>query len=252
MGRMVRSGRVATLAHVTVTEPPFDYPSQRSGLHGLAGPMLLDTCVIQNLMSLGEVGEDGRMTGEGERLLLARFGPELTGELAALDATLEVFQRNGAPWVVSESSLVEFERINGTKGHRLRQWWHEWARYFNGCLDADWYPEIDPVGLLVQRGPEIADGQLALEIAPPLWPLSAECVPAFGPFRDAGDRALIRDAMRAGISAILTTDLKSFWRHRGALYPLGIEIWRPTDLWMTLCHEQAAEVARWRSALPTC
>jgi hypothetical protein len=56
--------------------------------------------------------------------------------------------------------------------------------------------------------------------------------------------------MRAGIPAILTTDLKSFWRHRSALYSLGIEIWRPTDLCTTLCHEQAVEVARWRSALP--
>jgi hypothetical protein len=211
--------------------------------------MLLDTCVIQNLRSLGDVGEDGHLNDEGVGLLLSRFGATLTEELAALDAMLHVFERNGAPWVVSESSLIEFERVNGAKGHKLRGWWHEWAGYFNGCLDADWYPEIDPDGLIIQRGPEVADGQLALEIAPPLWPLSADCVPAFGPFADGGDRALIRDAMRAGISTILTTDLKSFWRHRRTLYPLGIEIWRPTDLWMTLCHEQAVEVARWRSAI---
>jgi hypothetical protein len=227
----------------------FDYPSQRSGLQPPAEPMLLDTCVIQNLKTLGDVGEDGQLTDEGERFLLSRFGPTLTEELAALDAMVEVFQRNGAPWVVSESSLIEFERANGAKGHNLRQWWHEWADYFASDLDAGWYPEIDPDGLIIQRGPEVADGQLTLEIAPPLWPLSADCVPAFSPFGDTGDRALVRDAMRAGISTILTTDLKSFWRHRGALYPLGIEIWRPTDLWMTLCHEQAVEVARWRSAL---
>lgn len=210
--------------------------------------MLLDTCVIQNLKTIGDVGEDGHLTDEGERILISRFGPTFTDELVALDGMLEVFERNGAPWVISESSLIEFEKVNGAKGHDLRQWWHEWARYFNGCLDEDWYPEIDPDGLIIQRGPQVADGQLALEVAPPLWPLSADCVPTFQPLDDAGDRALVRDAMRAGISTILTTDLKSFWRNRSALYPLGIEVWRPTDLWLTLCHEQAVEVARWRAA----
>jgi hypothetical protein len=73
----------------------FDYPSQRSGLQSPAEPMLLDTCVIQNLMAIGDVGEDGHLTDEGERLLLSRFGPTLTEELVVLDAMLEVFARNG-------------------------------------------------------------------------------------------------------------------------------------------------------------
>jgi hypothetical protein len=160
------------------------------------------------------------------------------------------YQRNGSPWVVSESSLIEFEKVNGSKGRKLRRWWFEWADYFQGCLDADWYPEVDPEGLIVPRGPEVAKGQLALAIAPALWPLSPECVPVFGPFRDTGDRALIRDARRAGIPMILTTDLTSLWTYRRALYPLGIEIWRPTDLWRTVANDHAVEVARWRSMLP--
>lgn len=211
--------------------------------------MLLDTCVIQNLQSLGEYGEDGRLTDEGEARLLKRVGAVLTDELVALDLLVERFHRNGAPWVVSESSLIEFERVNGAKGYKLLTWWYEWADYFNACLEADWYPEIDPTGLTIGRGPEVADGQLALEIAPPQWPLSSDCIPPFGPFRDAGDRALIRDAARSGICTILTTDLKSLWVHRRALYPFGIEIWRPTDLWGAVCHERAFEVAGRRSML---
>jgi hypothetical protein len=237
-----------TLGPVIATD--FDYPSQRAGLRVPDGPMLLDTCVIQNLMALGEYGEDGRLSIDGELLLLARFGDRYTDELVALDALVGVFQRNGPPWVVSESSLIELDRVNGTKGQRLREWWFEWADYFQGCLDADWYPELDSHGLVVPGGPEVAEGQLALAIAPSLWPLSAECVPAFGPFRDAGDRALIRDARRAGIPTILTTDLKSFWTNRRVLYPFGIEIWRPTDLWRTAARAHALEVARWRSMLP--
>jgi hypothetical protein len=57
-----------------------DYPSQRSGLQVPDGPILLDTCVIQNLMSLDEVfAYDGYVTDEDEPYLLARFG-ESSGE----------------------------------------------------------------------------------------------------------------------------------------------------------------------------
>lgn len=112
-----------TLGAVITTD--FDYPSQKAGLRVPDGPMLLDTCVIQNLMALGEYGEDGRLSTDGERQLLARFGDRYTDELVALDVLVEVFQRNGPPWFVSESSLVELDRVNGTKGQRLREWWFE-------------------------------------------------------------------------------------------------------------------------------
>jgi hypothetical protein len=226
------------------------YPSQKAGLRVPDGPTLLDTCVIQNLIALGKHGEDGRLSAEGERLLVARFGESYVDELVALDLLVGAYERNGPPWVVSESSLIEFDKVDGAKGRELRQWWFEWAGYFQGCLDADWYPEVYPDGLIVARGPEVAEGQLALPVAAPLSPVSAPCVPAFAPFRDAGDRALIRDAWRSGIPTILTTDLKSFWANRRALYPFGIEIWRPSDLWRTVAYEHAVEVTRWRSMLP--
>ena len=68
---------------------------------------------------------------------------------------VEVFQRNGAPWVVSESSLVEFERVNGSKGHRLRQWWHRGDPQ-NGW-DTDQFPNsvedlVMPLYEIVQAG----------------------------------------------------------------------------------------------------
>ena len=51
-----------------------------------------------------------------------------------------------------------------------------------------------------------------------------------GPFTDAGDRLLIAEARYHGIAAILTTDLRTFWQHRGWLYRSGVEVWRPSDL----------------------
>jgi hypothetical protein len=242
------SVRVDTLGCVATAD--FDYPSQTSGLRVPNGPTLLDTSVIWNLMAIGEHSDDGRLSADGERHLLVRLGEKHTDELVALDLLTAAYERNGSPWVVSETSLIEVEKRDGARGRKLRQWWHEWADYFQGCLDADWYPEVDADDLIVRRGPEVAEGQFALAVAPPLPRLSAECVPAFGPFRDAGDRALIRDALRAGIPTILTTDIRSFWANRRALYPFGIEVWRPTDLWRTVAHDRAVEVARWRAMLP--
>jgi hypothetical protein len=225
-----------------------DYPSQRSALQVPYGPMLLDTCVIQDLRAITAYAEDWWLTEDDETALATRFGQIRASEMVALGALMAIFDSNGAPWVVSESSLIEFEKMTGEKGRGLRRWWHDWADYFHGCLDGGWYPEIDSSALVIRRRDDVAEGQLALEITPPVHPLSV--VPPLPPFKDAGDRALIRDAARAGISIILTTDLKSFWAHRRSLYPMGIEIWRPTHLWQTVCHEQAIEVARWRSMLP--
>jgi hypothetical protein len=217
----------------------FDYPSQKAGLRVREGPTLLDTCVIQNLRALGTYGEDGRLTADGALVLLSRFGARYTDELVALDCLVGAYGRNGPPWVVSESSLLELDKAGGTKGWELRQWWFEWADYFQGCLHAEWYPDLDLRGLVVNQGPEPGEGQLALPIAPRAAALSGDRVPSFGPFRDAGDRALIRDAMRAGIPTILTTDLRSFWANRRALYPFGIEIWRPSDLWRIIARDHA-------------
>jgi hypothetical protein len=157
----------------------------------------------------------------------------LGGELVALAELAGLYGRNGPPWVVSEVSLIEFERLDNVKGAKLRQWWVDWADYFDGCIDAEWYPHIDPVSLMIRSASPVADRQLPLFEQATSF-LSAESVPSFGPFADAGDRLLIRQAMRAGIPCILTTDIKSLWMHRRALYPFGIEVWRPSDLWRTL------------------
>jgi hypothetical protein len=59
-------------------------------------------------------------------------------------------------------------------------------------------------------------------------------------FRDLGDRALIRDALLAGVPAILTTDLKSFWAKRAVVAEYGLQVWRPSE---TL----DAYVPRWKA-----
>lgn len=36
--------------------------------------------------------------------------------------------------------------------------------------------------------------------------------------------------MRTALPAILTTDLRTFWRHCTWLYHQGVEVWRPSDV----------------------
>jgi hypothetical protein len=228
----------------------FDYPSQRSGLQFPAEPMLLDTCLLQHLKFVMDTVDDDCMSEQAADEILRRYPGALGTELLALGDVVSVLQRNGPPWVVSEISLIEFDQLQGPKGNSLRRWWLEWADYAEGCRDGGWYPVLDAACLLLQRSPTVAEGQQSLPVEAARWPLAAECVPTFGPFSNAGDRALIRVAQRAGIPTILTTDLNSFWRHRRVLYPLRIEVWRPSGLWKTLCHERALEVARWRALTP--
>ena len=71
-----------------------------------------------------------------------------------------------------------------------------------------------------------------------------------GVLKDMGNRMLVRDALLAGVPAILTMDLESFWRHRAALYHLGVEIWRPSDAlaaYEPKWAEEAAFLARRRA-----
>ncbi len=204
--------------------------------------MLLDTCLLQHLKVVMDMvyAESESMTEEIAGRLLATYRAPLGPELVALGDLMAVLgHTDPPPWVVAEVSLIEFERLNGAKGSQLRGWWQEWADYFKGCYADGWYPHVDAERLLIRTAPVVADEQLSLAIEPVRWPLAAECIPPFGPFPDAGDRALIRTALRAAVPTILTTDLNTFWRHRRVLYPLGIEVWRPTDLWQTLLRDAA-------------
>ncbi len=102
--------------------------------------------------------------------------------------------------------------------------------------DAYWseppFPDIEHEALMWSRTPVHPD-QIALFEVPPMMPQASAPSEPFSAFPDAGDRALVRDAARAGIRAILTTDIRSFWGKRRALYGYGIEVWRPSDVWRT-------------------
>jgi hypothetical protein len=134
---------VSTVACLVI-DAAFDYPSQRSGLHHPAEPMLLDTCVLQHLKSVMDSLDGEYLTDEGEEDILRRYPSPLGSELVALGDLAAIFERNGPPWVVSEASLVEFERLDGEKGAQLRQWWWSGLTTWATTLTPGGFPTSTP------------------------------------------------------------------------------------------------------------
>jgi len=215
-----------------------DYPSQRSGLSYPPAPMLLDTCLIQHLEFVMDLlGETFVWPPNAERWIRRRYGTALGEDLIALGEIVAfLYPRQGPPWAVSETSWDELSKIGGAKGSRLRAWWSDWAGYWEAS--ADQFPGIDADALWASE-PVADPDQLQLFDTPSVRRRDTAIERGFGPFADEGDRALICDAVRANIPAILTTDVRSFWAHRAWLYQAGIEVWRPRDLWAAIDPEAA-------------
>lgn len=199
--------------------------------------LLLDTCVVQNLhwarTRAPDVGDEIEM-----RRLEERFGPAFAQELRAVAGLLEGVERildvegELCPFIVSRASWQELCRARGTRGEELRGEWRLWRARAQD-FDAEAF-EIVPHPRFTAM-PEVlgwpGPGQSCLPRLRDGW----DTAEVFGPFRDAGDRLLIQDAMRLEVPAILTTDLRTFWRHRGWLYAHGLEVWRPSDFcWQCL------------------
>jgi hypothetical protein len=216
-----------------------DYPSQRRGRRTPPLPMLLDTCLLQHLEFVMDLLGDALCWPAGSTSwLLRRYGEQLGGDLIALGEIIAfLLPRQPPPWIVSETSLLELQRLGGAKGSRLRAWWYEWAEFWEGCAEV--YPEI-LTEALAPPVTSIAPGQLALFEIPSRSCRDLEAGTPLGSLPDAGDRALVRDAIRCGIPAVLTTDLRSLWSHRQSLYAVGVEVWRPRDMLTTLAAPQAA------------
>jgi hypothetical protein len=207
-----------------------DYASRRHGSESPPSPMLLDTCLIQHLEFVMDIlGEEFVWPADTDSWLTRRYGAELGSDLIALgNAVAYTYPRGDPPWAVSQTSWEEVAQIGGEKGSRLRGWWQDWAAYWEGLCEA--FPDVD-ADALWQPVPAEDPNQLELFVAPRERGYERAIDEGFGPFADLGDRALICDALRANVPAILTTDIRSFWTHREWLHQVGIEVWRPRDLW---------------------
>lgn len=207
-----------------------EYPSQRQPMLGPPEPMLLDTCVIQNIEWVWDQMEapgGGHWSEERVAKLEQRFGTQLAEELLCLGSLVEKLQWCGFPWLVSASARAEIQATVGAKKPRSVA---GWLRLFDAV--EDWQAESfgGVAYMALHRTDSVRINPLILR---GLGVASVDAIVADGGplefLRDSGDRALVRDALIAGVPAILTTDLRSFWSHRAALFEVGVEVWRPSD-----------------------
>lgn len=193
-------------------------------------PILLDTCVLQDLAWVERkiAGGAGIWTDERIAELRARYGRAMAEELFVLGEMWDELQ-NGAGyfWLVATSSRDEVERVAGAKAEDIRDIFDYFAGH-QECIQWAFGWSIAPGALegnagrpspLILRG---LDVQTVEEISADDGPL------AFLP--DLGDRLLVRDALLANVPTILTLDRRSFWRHRARLCKLGVEVVLPTEL----------------------
>ncbi|MGN7918749.1 hypothetical protein [Lysobacter sp. 22409] len=194
-------------------------------------PQLLDTSVLQNLDWVDrkiDAGE-GQWTEQAEQELQHRFGVDHATDLLNLGSLYERFKWDGSyPWTVCKVAFDEALPLGGEKGAGLSQIVQ--FLYDHQCdWDGDAYPgiakgvlqnmyqaRVSPL-VLKSLGVESAE-----EVAFPQGPLS------FLP--DLGDRLMAAHALLANIPAILTTDRRTFWKHRSRLRDLGVQVMRPSEL----------------------
>ena len=194
-------------------------------------PQLLDTSVLQNLDWVDrkiEAGE-GQWTEESELGLQRRFGVEHASDLLDLGTLYERFKWEGVyPWVVCRAAFNEALPLGGRKGvglFQLIQFLHE----HQGDWDGDAYPGIAKgvlhnasdamVSPLILKGLGIENVEAMANREGPL---------SFLP--DPGDRLIASYALLANIPTILTTDRRTFWKHRSRLRGIGVQIVRPSEL----------------------
>lgn len=195
-------------------------------------PQLLDTCVLQNLDWVDRRTEsDGPLTWDDGAVadLTERYGAELANDLIDLGILYKEFEdRSGYPWLVSRAAQGEASLADGAKGVRLLSL----LGFFRGHQD-DWsddaYPGIAKGLLSARRSIRVSPlllrglGVTSVdEIHSVRGPLS------FLP--DEGDRMVAAEALIANVPVLLTTDRRTFWKHRVELDAFGLAVMRPTEL----------------------
>ncbi len=195
-------------------------------------PQLLDTCILQNLDWVDrQLEERERVVWDDTALLelSERYGADTANDLVDLGILYKQFEYfGGYPWLVCETNSSEASVFGGNRGVRLR----DIVRFFGGHQEDVSNHAFPGVALgLLEESKSVRISPLILK---GLGVRSAEQIVASdGPLsflRDEGDRRVAGYALVANIPVILTTDRKTFWKHRDALRSFGVEVMRPSEL----------------------
>lgn len=182
--------------------------------------IFLDTNVVQNLASFGELIDDKHLSPES-REKLNRLGPRVADDIHALAELMDLGRRRGLPMIISSRTCHELAATpNSAKRTRLEFYGAEWLQYSSGLLETlvDEPEAQRPVDtdVLTARQRRYMAELLAVLV-------------------DEGDRQLMIDALLLRCDVFLTMDYKSIWRVRDDVKRFGIRILRPVELLDEFC-----------------
>lgn len=195
-------------------------------------PQLLDTCVLQNLDWV-----DRQLEAKGQVIwneaaladLSDEYGVEMAKDLVDLGTLYKEFENlGGYPWLVCAVNSAEASLLGGVRGSRLRSIVGFFGLHQDDLSNGA-YPNV-PVGTLA----EPSSARVSPLILRGLGVRSvAQVFASDGPLSflpDEGDRYVAASALFSNIPIILTTDRRTFWRHRNRLRYFGVEVMRPSEL----------------------
>jgi len=173
--------------------------------------IFLDTNVVQNLWSFGELVYDNCLSPEAVARLES-LGQRITEDMKALATLMQLGRRCGWPLAVSQRTLDELNRITEpNKRRHAMAWGWEIATYFEESLPFDQKSSSYEKHINRQRATQLYQNN-ELSLLP-----------------HDKDRLLLLDAIALGCEVFLTMDYQSIWKFRNQIGELGIVIMRPTE-----------------------
>jgi len=174
--------------------------------------VVLDANVIQIMGGHpGWVNESGDTETDPEFLRLPVWYQEEIRALSALN--LAVPRLSSTAFIPPPSAIAELSRARkGVAWNSLAGW----GGAISAWADRWFWQELDDRDAAALRGD---------------WKRAQSLDLSF--LRDHGDRAVARIAyaLKSWYARVVTTDRKSFWRHRDILARLGIVVGLPSELW---------------------
>jgi hypothetical protein len=163
--------------------------------------IFLDSSVLQALRTYGGFLYEGDSLSPRDRICRDPFGP---GKLDALRAIMQVAQRALFEFALSENSLRE---VAAARDGRYLQWAYDVLDHWLACVEGSGLPAGVDTAILDS--------------------------PAYG-YLSAGDRALLKDALRFGCDSFLTMENRLPRNADHLDRTVGLRVLSPLHMWELL------------------
>lgn len=176
--------------------------------------IFLDTNIVQNLQTFGELFYDNSLSSESEAKI-AKLGERGSADIFALADFMALGHRGGWPLTVSSRTVEELKATQRRKRMDLINWGMEWETYYRYNL---------------QESPTQSESNSYVDLDHFTFTQRNRLREWLRVLPQESDRQLIIDALELGCDIFLTMDYKTIWRHRADIGKLGIKVMRPIEL----------------------